>query len=482
MVSGLILSFWRIERQRDMNRPAADTSAVINFRKSHSLKAVSLFGLLAAIFLLTGCFQTRTVKPEPPVAKPAPQVTEIDRLLSTAENFEKQGQYLEAKQQCEDALEIDSRESRALECKTRLDGTLRRLADEKVGNGIAMAKKGKLDAANQMFLEALHLWPIHEQALRQIGRNHPLAQTPFILHKLKSGSNLTTLALKYYGNSLYYPIIAEFNQIKQDSKVKAGERLRIPKIKGLPLNTHGASLKTVTLAERKVAAYRVQGMNDIKAGNFKRAIARLKRALRMDKDDLATRQQLASAYHGLGEQLFEKKAYARARDQFRKGLKIDPNCTPCQEGIARYQRTIADKHITEARRLFKADQFKAAVAELEKARKLVVDDREIDNIISEAHYQKAKGLCAIDAFQEAREQFELAAKFNPQRFSDHDYERQCHDAYLEIHYNLGNNYYQNGRPQDAIAEWNKVSALDPDYKAVRYNVDLARLLMESDQH
>lgn len=464
-----------------MKRFARDTFPVIKPLKRHTFKALALFSLFAGTFFLVGCPSPRTLKPAPQVGKPAPRVTKIDQLLASAANFEKQGHYLEAREQCQSGLEIDPRDSRALECKDRLDRTLRRLADEKVGNGIAMAKKGKADAANGMFLEALQLWPMHEKALRQIARNHPLTQTPFILHKLKSGDNLASLALKYYGNSLYYPIIAEFNQIKQDSKVKAGERLRIPKITGLPLHTHGAALKTVTPAERKVAVYRAQGVAYIKASNFKRAIARLKSAMRMDKDDLATRQQLASAYGGLGERLFKKKAYARARDHFRKGLKIDPNCTPCQEGIARYQRTIADKHIAEARRLFKADQFKAAVAELEKARKRVADDREIDDIISQAHYQKAEQLCASDDFQAAKEQFELAAKYNPKRFNSCDYERKCWDAYLEIHYNLGNSYYQKGLVHAAIAEWNKVSDLDPNYKAVRYNVKLARLLMGLDE-
>ena len=331
-----------------------------------------------------------------------------------------------------------------------------------------------------MFLEALGLWPAHEQALRQIARNHPLTRTPFILHKLKPGDSLSTLALKYYANSFYYPIIAEFNQIQHDSKVKAGERLRIPKIIGLPLHTHGATLKTMAPAERKVAAYRSQAMAYLKAGKFSQAIARLKKALRLDKDDLATRQQLASAFNGLGQQSLDQKEYAKARNYFLKGISIDSNCKPCQEGLSLYHRAIADKHVAEARRLLEADQLEAAVAELEKARKLNGDDQTIDDIIARAHYQKAEQLCAVEDLDAARKHFELAAKFNPRRFNDHDYERQCRDAYLEIHYNRGINYYQKGRSQAAIAEWEMVRTLNSDYKAVRYNLELARILMGTD--
>lgn len=441
----------------------------INSLRISQLAQIAIIGLFAGILTLAGCLKPQTVKT-------APQTNRLDQLLASAEAFEKQADYLKAREQCDHAREIDPRHAGVRACKERIDRALRRLADQKVRDGIYAAKEDRTHDANRKFLEAVELWPTHKQALRQIARLHPLPRTQFILYKIKPGDNLSTLALKYYDNSLYYPIIAEFNQINPDSKVMAGERLRIPKISGLPLHTHGAGLKTMVPAERKLAAYRAQGMAYIKAGKFSQAIARLKKALRMDKDDLATRQQLASAYYGLGRRLFDQKDYAKARACFLKGLSSDPGCISCQEGMALYRSTITAKHIDEGQRLFEADQLEAAAAELEKARKLDPDNQQIDDIISRGHYQKAEQLCAIKDFPAARKHFEMAAKLNPERFKDHDYERLCREAYLEIHYNRGISYYQNGQSRAAMAEWEKVSALDSNYKAVRYNMDLARLL------
>ena len=108
------------------------------------------------------------------------------------------------------------------------------------------------------------------------------------------------------------------------------------------MNTHGARLKTMTPAERKVTAYRAQGIRHVKSGKYTQAIARLKKAMRLDPNDLATRQHLARAYHGLGQYLFDKKEYDRARDNFQEGLKVDSDCMPCQKGLAAYRRIIPE--------------------------------------------------------------------------------------------------------------------------------------------
>ena len=455
-----------------MRRLLSDSFLVINASHTRVFVAIAVFSLCACLLLLGGCLKPRATKS-------TPDVNRIKQLLALAESLEKQGHLLKAQHQCEQALKIDPRHPLAGECKSRLNRTLRQKADQKVRGGMVMAGKGKPDAANRMFLEALQLWPMHEKALRQIGRNHPPTRTPFIRHRLERGGSLSALALKYYGNGRYYPLIAEFNLIKHDSKVKAGERLLIPKIKGLPFYTHGRSLGTLTPSDHKVAAFRAQGIALVKAEKYKKAITCLKKALRIDSKDLATRQHLTTAYLRWGQHLLDRKQYAKARNCFQKGLQIDPQCRPCRKELDRDRRTMIDNHIAEGRRLFEADRFKAAIAELEKARKLKADDHRIDVIIADAYRQKAEALCAIDEFSGAREHFKLAAQFNPRHFKAGDYESQCRDAYLEIHYSRGINYYQKGQPHAAIAAWKKVSALNPDYKAVRYNLNLARILLES---
>lgn len=63
-----------------------------------------------------------------------------------------------------------------------------------------------------------------------VGMSQPLNQdSPFILHKVKKGDNLDTLALKYYNNPTYFWIIADMNKIQNPYlKLEENSKIKIP--------------------------------------------------------------------------------------------------------------------------------------------------------------------------------------------------------------------------------------------------------------
>ena len=61
--------------------------------------------------------------------------------------------------------------------------------------------------------------------------------TPFIVHYIEPNDTLDSLALYYYSNSLYYWIIADFNNIQDPYiELKVGDKIKIPTFNSIEFN------------------------------------------------------------------------------------------------------------------------------------------------------------------------------------------------------------------------------------------------------
>jgi LysM repeat protein len=129
---------------------------------------------------------------------------------------------------------------------------MRMLAQEHYRKGIALRKKGKYYLARKEFLTALELQP-HLEALRALNPKTEIPPKNYIIHTVKPGESLSMIAKTYYGNYKKFPIIAQFNNMSDATRIKVGQKIKVPTIEEMKFLVTIRTVKIARTISRKVA-------------------------------------------------------------------------------------------------------------------------------------------------------------------------------------------------------------------------------------
>jgi tetratricopeptide (TPR) repeat protein len=106
------------------------------------------------------------------------------------------------------------------------------LIAERIAEGQAALARGSHVEARRRFLMALALDPSNRTLLSLL--QNDVRDVEFIVHTVKQGETLASLAERYYGDRSRLEVIWETNQLPPNPRLAAGTTLKIPEIPGLP--------------------------------------------------------------------------------------------------------------------------------------------------------------------------------------------------------------------------------------------------------
>jgi peptidoglycan/xylan/chitin deacetylase (PgdA/CDA1 family) len=159
-----------------------------------------------------------------------------DRLAAShnerSEQLEQQGRLRQALEERTIALTINPRDRKAQDAQKRLE---RRIAETVTGllqEGRALLGRGLLGEAQQRFLVALSLDPANRMAFETL--QNDVREVISIVHTVRAGDTCASLAELYYGDRLRCEVIAETNRLALNVALRAGQKLKIPEIPGVP--------------------------------------------------------------------------------------------------------------------------------------------------------------------------------------------------------------------------------------------------------
>jgi tetratricopeptide (TPR) repeat protein len=343
-------------------------------------------------------------------------------FLKRALEYERQGEPHKALQAYEAALAV------ILAKKKGLETSLRSAAQEHYQKGLELQRQGKSSKARHEFLVALRLWPDFPEVVRLLrpAQTQPDPATRYLVHKVKKGESLSALAQRYYNDQGKYAIIAQFNKLEDPTKLYAGMELRIPEIEGVKFadlqSTEtlrvAAHEKTVAGGERKLTETEQQP-DSSKVEPQQGGIPEGERNALPEMAALETDYYQIEVYQEQGVSLLEAGEYLAALHEFQKVLNIDPNS--------------------------------------EKVRDYMVW----------AHYRHGESLFQKGEYLEARQHFKEALRLDPSCSSCREYLTLSAETYKEHHYLRGIEFFEEEELEQAIAEWQLVKELDPDYKLVQ---------------
>jgi tetratricopeptide (TPR) repeat protein len=321
------------------------------------------------VFLLLVSFGCATMKDK----------SRVQTYIQNGQKYESQGNLVQALKQFKLALAVDPRDKEAIERSNRLEKKMHVLAEENYRQGLKLRNKGKYELARRKFSKTLELQPDHSGALRAIKFRKQVHWKKFIVHTIKPGESLSTVADIYYGDYKKFPIIAEFNNMSDATKVTVGQKIKVPEITG-PLSLadkHDVEVGEVKIFDsidrgQKIRQEQVEMIEkdegrkeNAEQLEYQVAIAKFNKALNVNPDDKIALANLSSTYFRHGIMLFKKKDYLEAGKNFEAAYRYNNDCQKCQDYVKKSRETYEKTHYNRGLSYFGKQQLPEAIREWE---------------------------------------------------------------------------------------------------------------------
>ena len=372
------------------------------------------------VFVAIVCFAILITGCAVPVKEvPSNRVTELSQgYLQDGMRHEASGDLVAALRSFKLALTVDPNNQKAIKGCNRLEVEIRSSAKKHYIAGLNFKRKGRYSLARKEFLTALRLSPDYKEVRELFTSRKRIKIKGYVVHKVKSGENLSGLAASYYGDYRKFPIIAKYNNLDDAAALSVGQELKIPEIRGMELvnSKKNTNKKPVTTDSDSLDWEKdfadTEGPSE---GN--------EMALEKDKEE-----QVA-IYRDLGVELFKDKNYRNASIELNKVLFSNPDDSIALEYLYR------------------------------------------------CYFLQAVALYEQKEYLAARDQFKVSLKYKNDCQQCHKYMNECEDSYKKLHYKKGMQLYNNEKLNEAIGQWELVKKEDPNYKRVNYLINKAQTIL-----
>jgi tetratricopeptide (TPR) repeat protein len=217
-------------------------------------------------------------------------------------------------------------------------------------------------------------------------------------------------------------MVAKYNHISDATKIRAGKTLKIPEIEGTPFLARAHDVKT----EAQIHP----DYDRIDPEEYPREVEKEKGPAEIQTGWARNEEQVA-LYLDLGANLFQEQRYQEALEEFQKVLRVYPK----NDVAADY--------------------------------------------LNRLHLQQAGELLERNEFLPARDQFREALRYNATCDACRGGILHSENLYKDYHYKKGMQHFNNEQLLAAIEEWERVIALDSDYKRTDDLIQKARTILKN---
>lgn len=439
------------------------------------LKTLTLIVFFAS--LISGC-----VSVDPVIQKFESNETKMIRQhIAKGEALEKENLLSSALEQYKLALTIDPENESALQHRENVLARLWEKAQSHYKKGLQFDEQGKYDAARKEYLSALQNWPDYKEAKERLTSGGVVDEDKdYILHTLLYGESVSKLGMIYYGDFKKHSVIGKFNVLKDVTKVRVGETLKIPVIEGFPLSVLkqkqeaylNAIEKTETdgayAPEKKIqTASKKASLEPDTLPSPEDEITAPSRKT-MPVSEAAVKEALPSPEKTVQKTLpSPEKTVLEPLPPLEEMARMTPSPSPEMKPSKDYEQGIE---------LFNKKKYPESISLFLAAAENDPDNETLLEYLFKSHFQQGLVLFNSEDYLTARDSFRSALKYDKTCEKCPDYIEKCEATYKEKHYNLGIHYFGKEQLNKAIEEWTRVKNLDPEYKEVTPNLKKAEML------
>ena len=231
------------------------------------------------------------------------------------------------------------------------------------------------------------------------------------MHIVKRGETISIISKNYYNDTKHFQTIARFNNLPDATTIQVGKELKIPEIDGVPFLVPEGTPEITTDSRAMDGQLTIRDWEQREAQQTEEVQAN---ARAFDK--------MVASYRDAGLELFNEKKYDEAVIEFKKVVNADPQDFKTQEYLL------------------------------------------------EAQFNSAQDLLKDRDYPAADKRLQACLDFRTDCLQCLPLIKKCEDAFKELHYQLGIQYFGEQKLENAISEWQLVNKLDPQYKQVDENI------------
>jgi tetratricopeptide (TPR) repeat protein len=443
-------------------------------------------GIISVVFLLVlmvGCATIGTKSPE----------TLAKEYTEKAQQYEEQGDLVEALKQYKLVLTVDPENQLAQQKSAALEPQLKDLAEEHYKSGINFYNKGEYSSARKEFLTALRYNPDHANAKAKLtATSKDLGRVKrYIVHTVQPDESISTLAERYYGDYRKFHFIAEYNELEDATQVRVGQEIKIPVIEGVPIIADPGEIKTDSgeTAEALPAEIITVKRYIIHTVQPEESLSKLAKMYYGDFSKFDVIAKFNDILDGTSVRVGQKLKIPEVEGlpflveggvEETKTVALPKDQPVTEAGAVESKETeVSEKPITIEDQavnyldlgidLYKNKEYSDAIIELNKVLSVNPDDQTALNYMALAYFEKGSRSFGNKAYSQAEKEFEASLKYNKNC-------PDCRDYLIKIEKKRRANlrdeaiaFYNQKKFKEAIVKFEAVVKNDPkDSGALEY--------------
>ncbi len=395
--------------------------------------------------------RTSTKAPESPEAFSS-------SLLQKAQKFEKDDALQMALFHMKIAVALNPGNKEIINKTKTLESTIKHKSRKHFNRGVTFYKKKKYKSARKQFLITLRYNPNHKGALDYL--KHRLVPKEYIYYRTKEGDTLKRISKKFYKDPDKDFIIVYFNNLQPNATPAPGTKLKLPKL-----------ISEFTQPVFDIQEELTKAQKYLEEKRCEEVLIVADKILEHDHLNQKAVDLKNAAYLYMGMQLSQQERIPEAITMLKK-------IAPQDEDVEKAILETINKELNKAQNLLQQKRYNEALTKAENILDYDTSNEVVKKFINTAYCQQGMGLTKQKNYAEA------IAVFNK---ADPGYDciekgisevKASMTKESEEHYLKGVKYFLNEELNNAIKEWEKTLALNPEHQKARINIKKAQDLLE----
>jgi nucleoid-associated protein YgaU len=299
----------------------------------------------------------------------------------------------------------------------------------------------------------------------------------FIAHTIRPGESLWQLAAQYYGDHQYSEVIARYNGLNDPRNIRVGQEIKIPEIEGVPflVKETQSEATRATAAEETAkpspAATQEPETAAVPAAQLKPTPVRPE-APKPPTPPAEQSSPIVSAPQApkpLPMPVAEPKPPKVPQPPAAEPLIKEGKSLSVEEVAAHRQQGID---------FYKNRNYAAAIDEFQQVLGATPDDPTAKRYMGFAYYEQGMRFYQNQEYLQAVGSLKTALTYDSRCGQCRAYIEKSEEAFKELFYRRGLDYFKAEKLEDAIRQWEAVYDMDPGYKDVKSSLQKARQLQQ----
>jgi tetratricopeptide (TPR) repeat protein len=199
--------------------------------------------------------------------------------------------------------------------------------------------------------------PVAFEALRTEVR-----EVRFVVHTVRRGETLASLAERYYGDRSRAEVIAGTNQLPASPILVVGTTLKVPEIPGSPFRVPEVR-RPAPVESPELSPLIIEAREALDRGDYLAALADVDRILGGSAPPPEALDLKKAILYGLGKSQLERRMYMDSYETLSRLARLAPAYQDAPTLLRQVRDRLVQQHYSEGLRLYREERVEEAIAE-----------------------------------------------------------------------------------------------------------------------